>query len=60
MSVAIGDPIQVKVFVQSSLGAAEKWLPATVCYVTRNSIGAAFSDGERLALPNGQARWRTA
>lgn len=37
-----------------------RWAPATVAYVERDSIGVAFSDGERLAIQKHSDAWRLA
>lgn len=62
--VAIGDAIEVKVEIRTPFkrGSETKWLPATVCFVDNAQVGAAFSDGDRLALPihDSGRNWRYA
>lgn len=61
-NVSIGDAIEVKVVIRTPFmrGAREEWLPATVCFADRSQVGAAFSDGDRLALPITSREWRYA
>jgi hypothetical protein len=63
----IGTGDAVEVLIVSRLPAKpgerpveEKWLPATVVNASRNEIGVAFSDGERLALQRFSNKWRPA
>lgn len=62
--LGVGDSIEIRVVERSPYkrDPEEKWLPATITHVSETEIGAAFSDGDRLALPRrsgGPKQWRT-
>lgn len=71
--IGTGDPVEVLVaFLPESrlvvpaeqdaepIPVGQRWVPATVSYVTETDIGVVFSDSVRLAVPRHADTWRPA
>lgn len=57
--VAVGDAVEVRFMrVERGREPYEEWVPATVSYAHKQSIGVVFSDSERTALPLYAKDWR--